>query len=263
MIGLIFGETNLPKYIYKKIKFKKKFIIIDLTKKNIFKNYKNSFPAKIGEFGKIISILKRNRCKKVLFAGKVNKPNFSRVRLDFKGLYYFPRILKVLKLGDAAILKEIIKIFEIEKIKTISSNVFTPEISLKKGVYTKQKPNEKDKIDIVNAIKAINDSGDYSFSQGAISRNNKVIAIEKKTGTAAMLKNVKKKKNNFNGVLVKFPKKKQDLRIDLPTVGLETIKQCKKAGLKGLVLKHKKNIFLDKKASIIYANKNKIFILVK
>ena len=161
------------------------------------------------------------------------------------------------------ILKQIIKIFEIEKIKTISSNIFTPEISLKKGVYTKQKPNEKDKIDIVNAIKAINDSGDYSFSQGAISRNNKVIAIEKKTGTAAMLKNIKKKNNNFNGVLVKFPKKKQDLRIDLPTVGLETIKQCKKAGLKGLVLKHKKNIFLDKKASIIYANKNKIFILVK
>ena len=193
----------------------------------------------------------------------MNKPNFSRVRLDFKGLYYFPRILKVLKLGDAAILKQIIKIFEIEKIKTISSNIFTPEISLKKGVYTKQNPNKQDKIDIVNAIKAINDSGDYSFSQGAISRNNKVIAIEKKTGTAAMLKNIKKKNNNFNGVLVKFPKKKQDLRIDLPTVGLETIKQCKKAGLKGLVLKHKKNIFLDKKASIIYANKNKIFILVK
>ena len=180
MIGLIFGETNLPKYIYKKIKFKKKFIIIDLTKKNIFKNYKNSFPAKIGEFGKIISILKRNRCKKVLFAGKVNKPNFSRVRLDFKGLYYFPRILKVLKLGDAAILKQIIKIFEIKKIKTISSNIFTPEISLKKSLY-KTKAKRKDKIDIVNAIKAINDSGDYSFSQGAISRNNKVIAIEKKT----------------------------------------------------------------------------------
>ena len=114
-------------------------------------------------------------------------------------MYYFPRILKVLKLGDAAILKQIIKIFEKEKIKTISSNIFTPEISLKKGVYTKQKPNEKDKIDIVNAIKAINDSGDYSFSQGAISRNNKVIAIEKKTGTAAMLKNIKKKNNNFNG----------------------------------------------------------------
>ena len=60
-----------------------------------------------------------------------------------------------------------------------------------------------------------------------------------------------------------FQKKKQDFRVDLPTVGLNTLKQCKVAGLKGIVLKHKKNIFLDKKKSINFANKNKMFILVK
>ena len=58
-------------------------------------------------------------------------------------------------------------------------------------------------------------------------------------------------------------KKKQDNRIDLPTVGLNTLKKCNKAGIKGIVLKHKKNIFLDKKKSIAYANKNKMYILVK
>ena len=78
-----------------------------------------------------------------------------------------------------------------------------------------------------------------------------------------MLKKIKKIKNINNGVLVKFPKKKQDLRVDLPTVGFNTLKQCKVAGLKGIVLKHKKNIFLDKKKSINFANKNKMFILVK
>ena len=64
------------------------------------------------------------------------------------------------------------------------------------------------------------------------------------------------------GVLVKLPKKKQDLRIDLPTVGLSTLKQCKSAGLKGLVFKSNQNVFLDKINSIKYANKNKMFILV-
>jgi DUF1009 family protein len=53
------------------------------------------------------------------------------------------------------------------------------------------------------------------------------------------------------------------MRVDLPTIGLNTLKQCKKAGLKGIVLKHKKNILLDKKKCIKYANKNKMFILVK
>ena len=77
------------------------------------------------------------------------------------------------------------------------------------------------------------------------------------------LENVNLKKYKNNGVLIKFPKKKQDLRIDLPTVGLNTFKQCKSAGLKGIVLKNKQNIFLEKKACISFANKNKIFILVK
>jgi DUF1009 family protein len=59
-----------------------------------------------------------------------------------------------------------------------------------------------------------------------------------------------------------LPKPKQDLRLDLPTVGLNTLKDCKKFGLKGLVLKSKKNIFLDKEKCINFANKNKIFIKV-
>ena len=63
--------------------------------------------------------------------------------------------------------------------------------------------------------------------------------------------------------MLNFQKKKQDSRIDLPTIGLNTLKQCKAAGLKGIVLKHKKNIFLDKKKSINFANKNKMFIFVK
>ena len=73
----------------------------------------------------------------------------------------------------------------------------------------------------------------------------------------------KSKKIKNIGVLVKFPKKKQDLRIDLPTVGLKTFKLSMNAGLKGIVLKNKQNIFLEKKACINFANKNKIFILVK
>ena len=262
MIGLIFGETDFPKYIYKKIKDKKKYLIIDLTKKKIFEKDQNSFSVSIGQFGKIISILKKNNCKKVLFAGKVRKPNFSKLRLDLKGVYYISKIIKKSKLGDAALLKEIINIFKKERIQTVSSTSLTPELNLSKGNYTKLKPNLKDKIDIKNAIKALNKSNQYSHTQGAISRNN-IAILEKREGTQNMLKEVKKIKNIVKGVLVKFPKKKQDYRVDLPTIGLKTLKQCKMSGIKGIVLKHKRNIFLDKDKSINYANKNKMFILVK
>ena len=78
-----------------------------------------------------------------------------------------------------------------------------------------------------------------------------------------MLKKCKSKKYRNKGVLVKFPKKKQDLRIDLPTVGLKTIAQCKAAGLRGIVLKANKNIFLEKNKCIEFANRNKMFIFIK
>jgi len=263
MIGLIFGESHFPIQILKKIKKKHlKYLIIDLTNGR-FKNDKHSHKVSIGQFGKIIKILKDNRCKKVLFAGKVKKPNFSKLRLDFKGIYYIRRIIKSSKLGDAAILKEIIKILKDEKISTINSLTFNSELTLKKGNYSKIKPNKDDKIDIKKAIGVLNKLGKYNFSQGAVVRNNKVVAIEGKAGTQKMLHQCKSKKYKNKGVLVKFPKKKQDLRIDLPTVGLKTLIQCRSAGLKGIVLKSKQNVFLDKKKCIRFANKNKIFITVK
>ena len=264
MIGLIFGESNFPIKILEKIKNRKfKYFIIDLTKKELFKNEKNSHTVSIGEFGKIIKIIKKNKCKKVLFAGKVQKPHFSKLKLDLKGVYYFPRILKSSRLGDAAILKEIILILKKEKIKTISSLSFNPELALQKGNYSIIRPNIEDKIDIKKAITTLNKLGKYNFSQGVVVRNKKVVVIEGKGGTQKMLKICKSRKFRNKGVLVKFPKKKQDLRIDLPTIGLKTLAQCKSAGLKGIVLKSKQNVFLERTKCISFANKNNMFITVK
>ena len=261
MIGLIFGDTSFPSEILKKIKKRRlKYLLIDLSKSKKFKKDKNSYSVSVGQFGKIINILKQNNCKKVLFAGKVAKPKFSGLKLDLKGIYYISRIIKKSKKGDAAILKEIINILKQEKIRTINSLTFNPELTLKKGTYSKVKPNKEDKKDIKKAITTLSKLGKYTFSQGTIVRDNKVISIEGRGGTEKMLKKCKSKKSKNSGVLVKFPKKKQDIRIDLPTAGLKTLKQCKAAGLKGIVLKSNQNVFLEKKKCISFANKKKMFI---
>ena len=212
MIGLIFGETDFPKEILKKIKkIKKKYLIIDLTKNKNFKKDKKFKSVSIGKIGKILKILKLNKCRKVLFAGRVSKPNFAKIKLDLKGIYYIPKILKASKVGDAAILKEVINIFKLEKIKTINSLTFNPELSLKKGVHTKIKPNLDDKKDIKKAIMTLNKLNHYSFSQGSIVREKKVLAIEENDGTEKMLSKTKKTAGILKGVLVKFPKKKNKI----------------------------------------------------
>ena len=264
MIGLFFGESNFPKEILIKIKKKKiKYKIIDLTENKFFRKDKNSHSVSIGQFGKILKILKKNKCNKVLFAGRVKRPKISKLKLDLKGIFYLPRIIKGAKLGDAAIIKEIINILKIEKIKVLSSLFFNPELSLKKGIYSKTKPNNEDKKDIQKAISTLNGLGKYNFSQGAVVRKKRLIEVEREDGTEKMLKRCKILRNVQSGVLVKFPKKKQDLRIDLPTIGLKTLIHCNAAGLKGIVLKANQHVFMEKNKCINFANKNKMFLIIK
>jgi hypothetical protein len=262
MIGLFFGDSDFPKLILKNIKKKRKsYFIIDLSKNCVFKKDSSSYRISIGQFGKILKIIRKKKCKKVIFAGKINKPKFSQIKLDMTGIYYIPRIVKAAKKGDAAILKELIKILSLEKITVISSIYFNPELALARGGYSKLKPNKHDLIDIKNGMKILHKSNAYDHIQAVIVRNN-IVLKETFKGTKKLIQSIKKIKNN-NGVLIKFPKKKQDLRVDLPTVGLDTFKDCKRAGIKGIVLKSKQNIFLEKEKCINFANKNKMFITVQ
>jgi len=262
MIGLFLGSTDFPKKILSRIKKKKeKYFIIDLTKENSFKKDKNSFFISIGKFGKILSLIKEKKCKQVLFAGKIDKPKISNLKLDIKGIYYIPRIIKSSKLGDAAILKELIKILNENKIKVIKSNFFNPELTLQKGNFTKIKPNKLDSISIKKGIKFLNNLNAHNHVQGLLIRNNHVIKKETSKGTKKMLQSINKIKE-AGSILIKFPKKKQDLRADLPTIGLDTFRDCKKYNLKGIVLKSNQNIFMDKKKCINFANQNNMFIKI-
>ena len=262
MIGLFLGEKKLPIEILIKIKKRKiSYFIIDLTRNNKFKKYKNNYFINIGQFGKILELIHSKKCKKVLFAGNILKPKISKLKLDLKGVYYIPRIIRATKLGDAAILKELITILAENKIKVIKLNSFNPELTLRKGIYSKIKPSKLELKEIKKGIKFLNKTNAYDHIQATVIRNNKIVALEKNKGTEQMLTRIKRNKEK-NGILIKIPKKKQDLRADLPTVGIDTLKDCKKVGIKGLVLKSNQNIFLDKKKSIKYANSNKMFILV-
>ena len=258
MIGLFLGDTDFSEIVLKKIKKRKiKYFILDFSKKNKFKRDMNSSRISIGKFGEIINLIKKKKCKRVLFAGKILKPKFSSLRLDLKGIYYMPSVIKAAKIGDAAIIKSIIKILNNEGIKVVSSIIFNPELALRKGNYTKLKPNKQDIISIKKAKAYFNKTKSLDHIQALVVKEGEILAKEGREGTKKMLSKLRK---NSDGILIKLPKKKQDLRLDLPTIGLQTFIDIKKYGLRGVVLQSKKNIFLDKVECIKFANKNKIFI---
>ena len=263
MIGLFLGENKLPLEILKSLKRKKiNYFIIDLSKNNKFKKYKNCYFINIGKFGQILELIKSKKCKKVLFAGSIVKPRISKLKLDLKGFFYIPRIIKASKLGDAAILKELIKILSENKITVIKLNTYNPELTLKKGCYTKLRPSKTDRSTIRKGIQILNKSNAFNHVQALVINNEKIVSFEKRKGTKQMLKAIKNNKLQ-NKILLKLPKSKQDLRVDLPTIGIDTLKDCKNANIKGIVVKAGQNIFLDKYQSLKFAIKNNIFVIAK
>jgi DUF1009 family protein len=266
MLGLIVGETNLPKFVIKELLKKNvSFLILDLTKSNIYKKYKNSYSLKITELGKAISVFKKNNCKNIIFIGKVERPEISLLKFDRKALFYLPRLFSVFKKGDGNILKEVIKIFKENKINVLNSMKFTPELIFKDESINKLKTNDADNISISKGVSIIKALSKFDIGQSVIINNGYVLAIEGPEGTDETIKRSlylsKKYKLKNKSILIKFPKANQDLRVDLPTIGLDTIKNCIKANIKGIALKRSQNIILDKDKIINLTKKNNFFII--
>ena len=266
MLGLIVGESNLPNFVINKLLRKNvEFLILDLTKSNIYKKYKNSYSLKITELGKAISILKKNNCKNVIFIGKVERPDISLLKFDTKALFYLPRLFSAFKKGDGNILKEIIKIFKENKLNVVNSMKFTPELIFKDKSINKLKINNTDKSSISKGVKIIKSLSKFDIGQSVVINNGYVLAIEGPEGTDETIKRSlhlsKKYKLKNKSILIKFPKANQDLRIDLPTIGFDTIKNCIKANIKGIAVKRSQNIILDKDKIINLVKKNNFFII--
>ena len=139
---------------------------------------------------------------------------------------------------------------------------------MNKGTFTTLKPNKSDKRNIIIEKKIIYDLKRVGVEQGVIVLNKYNVFTENLKGTDSLIKESKlkisifKKENQLNsaGILIKLPKPNQDLRTDLPTIGFKTVKNCITAGLRGIVIKSKFNIFLDRRRCIELANKKKFFI---
>ena len=266
MIGVIAGEGSLPKVLINNFVLKKKnFLVINLSKKKI--KQKNFFNFKITQLSEIIETLKLYNCKEIVLAGKVTRPRIQDLKIDFNTLKLIPRIIKSFTKGDSYALDVIIEHFKKMNISVISCTKYLPELCAE---------NFKKKFQISNSNKRDIEKGKavlnyinkkYDIGQSIIVNNGFVVGIEAAEGTDEMIlkSNVilkKINKNKVGGVLVKFPKKIQDLRVDLPTIGYNTIRNCIRVGLCGIALKKNQNIFLDQKKSLNLIKNNNFFITV-
>lgn len=217
---------------------------------------------KIGEIGKAVDAMKAASVKDVIFVGSLSKPDILNLKVDAMGAKLLAKIAKDKIFGDNKLLSSVTKFLEEQDFNVIGVDAVLKDLVVPAKVFTNLLPNEQDKSDIELAIKVIKALGELDVGQGAIVDNGVVIGVEALEGTDELISRcaiLKRSKTN-SGVLVKLSKPGQELRMDLPTIGINTIKNIHKAGFKGIIIEANRAIFLDQEEVIDYANEHNLYV---
>lgn len=273
-LGIIAGGGNLPIIISKCAKAKYKNIIVASINKEdqqqdlILTNSANYFSEfKIGSIGSMLDFFKKHNVEDIVIAGNIKKPSFKNIAVDGLGAKLLAIILKNKILGDDSILTIVVNFLEKQGFEVISSQDII-DLNAKSDMQTYTKPAEQDIIDINLGIEVLKSLGRADVGQAVIVENGVVLGTEAIEGTDALIERCGNlrldktigDKQLQSGVLVKMTKPNQNKKVDLPTIGEDTILNLHKAGFKGIAIEANGVIIIDQAKVLEIANKHKIFI---
>jgi DUF1009 family protein len=222
----------------------------------------------VGDVAGLGRLLRDNRVDRVVLSGAVaRRPEWREIRPTVAILLKLPFIVKtLLSGGDDAVLQMVIKIIGTLGAKVIGAHEIAPGLLATTGAFGTQKPAEDDVKDIRKAAEAALALGKLDVGQGAVSVGGRIVALEGVEGTDAMLLRVAALRAEGRisprrrGVLVKLCKPQQDIRADLPTIGIETVENAQKAGLAGIAVEAGRALVLDRDAMLKAADQAGIFV---
>ncbi len=219
------------------------------------------------QVGHILTALKKAGCRSVCLAGKVERPDFAKVKLDIKGTMLLPGMAAAATKGDDALLRFFLTMFEKEGFKVEGATQVMNDLAIGEGALGSLGPDEDDMRDVEKALEAARVAGRFDIGQGAVVCDGLVLAIEAQEGTDAMLARIptlpealRGTPTERRGVLAKAPKPIQERRVDLPTIGVQTVENAAAAGLVGIAGEAHGLIVLDREAVIDAADRLGIFI---
>jgi DUF1009 family protein len=190
-------------------------------------------------------------------------PNFSDLRPDFWTMRALLKILKHQR-GYDSMAVALNKVLEKQGFEIVAAQDLAPELAFETaGVQTKVKPTKADVANIERAIEVSHTIGMADIGASVVV-DKQVIAVEAAEGTARMLDRVvqmRKNKKKSSGVFAKMTKPGQDLRIDIPAIGVDTVNAVADAHLRGIIVNTKTCFVVNKPAVIAQANKRGIFIV--
>lgn len=266
-LGLIAGGGALPK----QVAYAAKESLIQVIVLKGFgepKDFEGADVISLGQFGKIVKTLKKSKCTHVCFAGYVDRPDFKEIKPDLRALVRMPGAIKAATGGDDALLRHILGLFEKEGFEVMSPQDICVELLLQEGALGAVKMQKIHREDTLAACHIAQSIGALDIGQGAVVARGVTLAVEAQEGTDAMLHRVatlpqalRGTEGNRVGVLAKMVKPTQDQRVDLPVIGVTTVKNAAAAGLAGIVAEAGRAFIIDEDAVVEAANSYGLFVL--
>jgi DUF1009 family protein len=193
-----------------------------------------------GEVGKIFDTLKRRGCRDVVLVGSLRRPKISAIRPDLGLFVNLPAIVRLMRGGDDSVLSRVIRLFEHKGFRVVGAHEIAPHLVAPRGVLTKCEPGPGDFADIRLGFRVVHALGALDVGQAAAVSRGYVLAVEAAEGTDEMLRRCRSLHQwglrGASGVLVKCPKPGQELRVDMPAIGPNTVTLAAEAGLRGIAV---------------------------
>lgn len=222
----------------------------------------------IGNYAGIGAAFRAKNIGRAVLSGSVRRrPEWRDIHAPLKALAAVPSIIRtLLKGGDDAVLKMVIRLIEAEGVRVVGAHDIVPDLLGSEGPLGAAAPDAAANIDIAAAAAAALALGRLDVGQGAVALGGRVVALEGAEGTDAMLERVAGLRASGRisarrkGVLVKLCKPDQDLRADLPSIGLETLHRARAAGLAGIAVEAGRSLVLERAALVAEADAHGLFV---
>src|SRR5580692_8831412 len=221
----------------------------------------------IGQISRLTKLLRSENCRDLVFIGTLVRPALSEIRLDWGTLRVLGRVLASFRGGDDHLLSGIGGILEQEGFRMVGIRDVAPDLLMPEGCLTRTAPDANAAADIARGREVLLALSPYDVGQAVIVIDGHVVAVEDIEGTDGLLARVARlrsegriKAKSPRGVLVKAPKRGQDLRFDLPTVGARTVEGAKAASLAGIAIVAGNTIVVEPQTMIETADAAGLFI---
>lgn len=186
--------------------------------------------------GTLLADLKAAGVTEVCFVGAIRRPVIDPTLIDAATLPLVPVLQKALADGDDGALRAVLGLFEAQGFTIKGIDSLMPDLLPAEGLLTGGPLSDQHKADAERAEGILSVMAQADIGQTCVIAQGQVIAVEALPGTDWMLASLRSEALAAGGLLFKAPKPGQDRRVDLPTIGPQTVSGAIDAGLSGLVI---------------------------